>query len=76
MSLLVALLVLAGALFAFIGSLGLVRLGTFFERAHPPTMGTTLGTSAMMPCGVLVSAICAIWRSLITWVSKGLCQCS
>ena len=39
-----ALLVLAGALLAFIGSLGLLRLGSYFERSHPPTMGTTLGT--------------------------------
>ena len=43
MSLAAALLVLAGALLAFIGSLGLLRMGTFFERVHPPTMGTTLG---------------------------------
>jgi multicomponent K+:H+ antiporter subunit G len=53
MSLLVALLVLAGALFAFIGSLGLVRLGTFFERAHPPTMGTTLGTAFILAGSML-----------------------
>jgi len=43
MSLAAALLILAGACFAFLGSVGLVRLRTFFERAHPPTMGTTLG---------------------------------
>jgi multicomponent K+:H+ antiporter subunit G len=43
-----ALLVLAGALFAFVGSLGLVRLRTFYERVHPPTMGTTLGTALVL----------------------------
>jgi multicomponent K+:H+ antiporter subunit G len=37
-------LVLAGACVAFIGALGLLRMPTFFERVHPPTMGTTLGT--------------------------------
>lgn len=42
------LLVLAGALLAFIGSLGLVRLRTFYERLHPPTMGTTLGTGLVL----------------------------
>ena len=42
------LLVLAGALAAFIGSLGLVRLPTFFERVHAPTMGTTLGTALVL----------------------------
>jgi multicomponent K+:H+ antiporter subunit G len=53
MSVLVALLVLAGALLAFIGSLGLVRLGSFFERAHPPTMGTTLGTAFILAGSML-----------------------
>ena len=48
-----ALLVLAGALLAFVGSLGLLRLRTFYERVHPPTMGTTLG-SALVLCGSIV----------------------
>jgi len=43
-----ALLVFAGALLVFVGSLGLVRFDTFFERAHPPTMGTTLGTALIL----------------------------
>lgn len=49
----VALLVFAGALFAFVGSLGLARLDTFFERAHPPTMGTTLGTALVLAGSML-----------------------
>ena len=43
-----AFLVLAGALLAFLGSLGLLRLKTFYERVHPPTMGTTLGTGLVL----------------------------
>jgi multicomponent K+:H+ antiporter subunit G len=43
-----ALLVLAGALVAFVGSLGLLRLRSFYERVHPPTMGTTLGTALVL----------------------------
>ena len=43
-----ALLVLGGALLAFVGSLGLLRLRTFYERVHPPTMGTTLGTALVL----------------------------
>jgi multicomponent K+:H+ antiporter subunit G len=43
-----ALLVLAGAFLAFGGSLGLLRLKTFYERVHPPTMGTTLGTGLIL----------------------------
>jgi multicomponent K+:H+ antiporter subunit G len=43
-----ALFVLAGALLAFVGSLGLLRLGSFYERVHPPTMGATLGTALVL----------------------------
>jgi multicomponent K+:H+ antiporter subunit G len=44
----VSALVLAGALLAFLGSLGLLKLKTFYERVHPPTMGTTLGTGLVL----------------------------
>ena len=43
-----ALLVLAGASLALIGSIGLLRLKTFYQRVHPPTMGTTLGTGLVL----------------------------
>lgn len=43
-----SLLVLAGALLAFIGSIGLLRMKSFYERVHPPTMGTTLGTGLVL----------------------------
>jgi multicomponent K+:H+ antiporter subunit G len=48
MSELAALLILAGALLGFGGALGLVRLQTFFERVHAPTMGTTLGLALVL----------------------------
>jgi multicomponent K+:H+ antiporter subunit G len=48
MSTAAALLVLAGASLALLGSLGLLRLKTFYERVHPPTMGTTLGTGLVL----------------------------
>ena len=48
MSLLAALLILAGACFALLGSIGLVRFRTFFERVHAPTMGTTLGGALVL----------------------------
>jgi len=53
MTTLVAVLVLAGALLAFVGSLGLLRMKTFFERVHPPTMGTTLGTALVLAGSML-----------------------
>src|SRR5688572_25871086 len=48
MSTAAALLVLAGAGLALIGSVGLLRMKTFYERVHPPTMGTTLGTGLVL----------------------------
>jgi multicomponent K+:H+ antiporter subunit G len=57
MTLLAALLVLAGALLAFLGALGLVRLPTFFERVHPPTMGTTLGTTLILAGSMLYFSV-------------------
>ena len=48
-----SLLVLAGALAAFVGSLGLLRLPTFFERTHAPTMGATLGLALVLAGSML-----------------------
>ena len=48
MSYVAGILVVCGALLVFTGSLGLLTLKTFFERIHPPTMGTTLGTGMML----------------------------
>jgi multicomponent K+:H+ antiporter subunit G len=45
---LAAVLIVSGALLAFAGSVGLLRLKTFYERIHPPTMGTTLGTALIL----------------------------
>jgi multicomponent K+:H+ antiporter subunit G len=42
---LVAVLGLIGGAFALIGSVGLVRLGSFYDRVHAPTLGTTLATA-------------------------------
>jgi multicomponent K+:H+ antiporter subunit G len=39
-----AVLLLLGAAITLVGSLGLLRLRTFYERVHAPTLGTTLGT--------------------------------
>jgi multicomponent K+:H+ antiporter subunit G len=46
-------LVVLGAFLAFAGALGLLRLGTFYERVHPPTMGTTLGTGLVLIASML-----------------------
>jgi multicomponent K+:H+ antiporter subunit G len=51
--LLTAALVLLGAALALIGALGLLRLGTFYERVHAPTLGTTLGTGCIVAASII-----------------------
>jgi multicomponent K+:H+ antiporter subunit G len=50
----VALLVLSGAVLTLIGALGLLRLKTFYERVHAPTMGTTLGTGLVLIASIVL----------------------
>lgn len=54
LALLVAVLVLLGAGLALIGSFGLVRLRSFYDRVHAPTLGTTLGTGSVLIASMLM----------------------
>lgn len=53
-ALLTAFLLLAGAGLTLIGAVGTLRLGSFFERVHAPTLGTSWGTGAV----ALASIVC------------------
>ena len=53
LDLIVAALIVIGALFTLLGSFGLLRLGDFFSRLHTPTKATTLGVGSLL----LASAI-------------------
>ncbi|MCF1741895.1 monovalent cation/H(+) antiporter subunit G [Paradevosia shaoguanensis] len=44
----IAVLVLAGALLTLLGTVGLVRFRTYYERIHAPTLGTSFGTLFMV----------------------------
>jgi len=52
-----AILLLLGAGLALIGSLGLLRLGSFYERIHAPTLGTTMGISCMLLASMLFFSV-------------------
>jgi multicomponent K+:H+ antiporter subunit G len=45
---LLSLLILTGAIFTLIGSLGLARLQDFYTRLHGPTKATTLGVGCLL----------------------------
>lgn len=52
-----ALFVLLGAALAMIGSFGLLRLGSFYERMHAPTLGTTLGIGSVLIASMLFFSV-------------------
>jgi multicomponent K+:H+ antiporter subunit G len=56
-ALLTALLVLLGAAIALIGSIGLLRLGSFYERVHAPTLGATLGTGCILTASMIYFSV-------------------
>lgn len=50
-----AALLVAGGLITLVGTLGLLRLRSFYSRMHAPTMGATLGTGCVLLASMLVS---------------------
>ena len=57
LEIIVAVLVLAGAALALLGSIGLLRLPTFFERVHAPSIIATLGCWLIMLGTVLYFSV-------------------
>lgn len=53
---LVALLIVAGALFALIGSFGLIKLPDLMTRLHAPTKATTLGVGCLLIASLIAAA--------------------
>lgn len=54
-----ALLLVCGGLLVLLGSLGLLRLDTFYARIHAPAMGSTLGTGCVLIASILISSALA-----------------
>jgi multicomponent K+:H+ antiporter subunit G len=52
-----ALLLLLGAGLTLTGSLGLLRLKSFYERVHAPTLGTTLGIGSVLLASMLFFSV-------------------
>lgn len=44
----IAALVVAGSSLALIGSIGLARIRSFYDRLHPPTLGTSWGAGGIV----------------------------
>lgn len=48
MEIVISILILVGAFFTLVGSIGLVKLPDFFTRLHGPTKATTLGVGSIL----------------------------
>jgi len=49
----IAFLILVGAFFTLVGSIGLMKLDDFFMRLHGPTKATTLGVGSILIASTL-----------------------
>lgn len=54
---LVSFFLLAGSLFAFIGSLGMANMKDFYMRLHGPTKATTLGVGCILVASMLYFSV-------------------
>lgn len=56
-ALLTSVLALLGAGLTLVGSLGLLRFKSFYERVHAPTLGTTLGASFILMASIVYFSV-------------------
>jgi multicomponent K+:H+ antiporter subunit G len=52
-----ALLLVGGAVLTLLGAVGLLRLPTFYERIHAPTLGTSYGAFGIVLASVIVFSV-------------------
>lgn len=53
-AILAALFIVLGAGLPLLGTIGLARLPTFYQRIHAPTLGTSWGTGGMVLASIIV----------------------
>lgn len=53
----VSTLLLLGSVLTLLGAFGLLRLPTFYERIHAPTLGTSWGVGAIMLASIVYFSI-------------------
>ncbi len=56
-AIIVGLLTLLGAAFALIGSVGLIRLRSFYDRIHPPTLVSSLGMMLIVTASIVCFSV-------------------
>lgn len=54
---LIAFFLLLGSGLTLLGALGLVRLSSFYDRLHAPTLGTSWGTAGIVVASILLFSL-------------------
>lgn len=57
MAILISACLLAGALFALVGAVGLVRFRSFYQRVHAPTLGASMGMALILASSILYFSV-------------------
>lgn len=57
LAILIAGFLLLGAILALIGAIGFLRLSTFYDRIHAPTLATSWGTGGIMTASILFFSV-------------------
>lgn len=56
-ALIVALMVLIGSLITLVGTIGLARFTSFYDRIHAPTLGTSFGAAFILFASSVYSSV-------------------
>lgn len=64
----ISVLLLVAGLFSLIGAIGLLRLRSFFQRMHPPTLAYTLGSWCVTLASIIYFTLLEGELDLHTWV--------
>lgn len=56
-ALLISIMCIMGALLTLVGNLGLIRLKSFYERVHAPTLGATLGAGFILIAAIIFFSV-------------------
>jgi len=56
-ALLIAAVLLTGALFTLAGAIGLARVQTFYQRVHAPTLGASMGMFLILSSSILFFSV-------------------
>lgn len=57
LAVLIAALLLCGAVFALAGAVGAFRLRTFYQRVHAPTLGSSMGMLLILSSSILYFSV-------------------